>query len=114
MKIIKKKVKLNTKDYYKTHLMIINSLLPVKMTVKEIEIVAEFMQIDSLIRFTSKGKKIVKKNLNLSDGGLSNHIKKLREKKIIIKLEGEDILLSMLFPEEDEQFYNFIIVNDGF
>lgn len=112
MKVIKKTLSLPENEYYKIHLELVNTCLPVRMSKRELEVISVFMRINSLIRFESKGKKIVKKELNLSDGSLGNHLRSLRDKGFILNVEGEEIILPILFPEGNEQVYNFIIKNN--
>jgi len=96
-------------EYYRTHLGIINNFIPVKMTNREIDVLAAFMVVDNLIRFETKGKRLVKSALGLSNGSLGNHLKRLRDKKFIIKLDNSEIIPNIFFPESDIQYYNFLI-----
>lgn len=115
MEIISKTVSgLSELDYFTLHLQLINPLLrPVHLTSKEIEVLAAFMSFKNPIggdRFGTSYRGEVKKQLGLSSGGLSNHIRSLSEKGAIYK--GEDDLLQIrtfLFPEEQVQKYNFKI-----
>lgn len=112
MKVIKKAVSLASFEYYLLHLNIINNFLPIKISVKEMEILACYMMIDELIRFEPKGRRLVKEKLNLSDGGLSNHMRSIKNKGLIINLEGEDIIIPILFPDLVSQYYQFKITNN--
>lgn len=118
MKEIKKQLKLDNDEYYETHLSLVNCLLPeaVKMTPKEICVMARFMSLKGDIaiqRFGPTAKKIVKENLKLSAAGLSNYMSSLTIKGLLIK-KGDLIEISpILFPEPDEQIYMFKLVNFG-
>ena len=93
MKIVQKTIRLSKEDYYKIHLNIINTLLPEqsRMVNKEIGVLATFMSLDKSIieedMFNTLARKQVKAKLNLSAGGLGNHLKSLIEKKHLSKNE---------------------------
>ena len=114
MEVIKKALDLQEDKYYITHLSIINPMLPVHLTPKEIEVLAAFMtlkgDIANVDRFATSCRKIVKSRLELSDGGLGNYIKSLKEKGFI-RVSEEEILYipKFLFAEEKEQGYMFKI-----
>lgn len=112
MQPIQKILKLNKNSYYETHLSIINTLLPVKMTPKEIEVLARFMALEGDIakqRFGASAKKIVKEQLELSSAGLSNYMISLNDKGFINKETME--ILPILIPDNEEQVYMFKLVN---
>lgn len=119
MKIIARELKtLSEEEYYKKHLQIINPLLPKQLTQKELEVLAGFMALDGDIvkkdRFGTTARKIIKDRLSLSDGGLGNYLKALKEKSFIFKNEFNVLeAQSMLFPEKDWQGYQFKIVKNG-
>ena len=111
MQIIKKQLNLSPFDYYSTHLKIINPLLPVNLTTKEIELLANFMMLTGSIseeRFGPTGKKIIMSKMNISSAGISNYLRSLKQKGFII---GNDIL-SILYPEERQQGYNFKLIKN--
>lgn len=105
---------LSEDEYYIKHLQIINQFLPVYMTQKEIEVLGSFMALDGDIveedRFGTTARKIIKKKLKLSDGGLGNYLKALKEKELIIKNEKNVLeARAMLFPSSMSQGYKFKI-----
>lgn len=113
MKIIKT-LKLSKDDFYKKHLYIINHILPVQMTNKEIEVLACFMSLEGDIvneMFGVSARKIVKDRLELSSGGLCNYLNQLKTKKfIVVRVVNDKELLSILpilIPSNDVQEYNF-------
>ena len=111
MEVIKKKLRVGNDDYYKTHLGIVNALLPVKMTTKEIEVVAAFMALDASVveddRFNTLARKKVKDKLKLSPGGLSNYLKALIEKGLLNKssVTGKITIHEALIAEDEKQGY---------
>lgn len=114
MNVIKKQINLTGEDYYIKHLSIINSMLPVQMTTKELEVLGTFMSLEGDIadrdRFGTTCRKIVKEKLNLSDGGLSNHLKSLKEKSFIYSIgDNKMAILDVLLADESQQGYMFKI-----
>lgn len=117
MRIIKKLLKLGRLDYYKKHLFIINYILPVQMTPKEIEVLAAFMSLEGDIvkdSFGSSGRKIVMDKLNIQPGGLGNYLSQLKDKGFIIENKDtkELSILPILIPNNKEQIYQFKLVQD--
>lgn len=117
MEIKKKLLRLPKIEYYKTHLSIVNCVLPVKMTPKELEILATFLSLEGDIaryRFGPSAKKIVMKELNLKPAGLSNHMSSLLEKGFLKKVGDIVEILPILIPNKEEQQYLFKIVNTDY
>ena len=117
MGVIKRIMNVERKDYFVVHLSIINPLLPVRMTPKEIEVLGTFMSLMGDIaeadRFGTTGKKIVKEKLSLSDGGLGNYLKTLKEKGFIYyNEEGKLSILEVLQADEGSQGYMFKIIEE--
>jgi len=109
--IIKKTLKLSTLEYYDKHLNVINPFLPVKLTGKEIEVLSHLMSFTGTIsedRFGTTARNIVKKRLNISNAGISNYISSLKKKGFI---NDKNEILSILFPNDKEQSYQFTLLN---
>lgn len=113
MERLVKILKLNNDDYFIQHLAIVNSVLPVKLTPKEIEVLGTFMSFTGELgerRFEATARKIVMDKLGLSPGGLSNYLKSLKDKGFVKNNE----ILDILFPEKEEQIIVFKLINkDG-
>lgn len=108
--IIRKVRKLPTLEYYITHLQIINPILPVNLTPKEIELLANFMSFNGDIsndRFGTTARGLVKGKMNITTAGVSNYLRSLKNKGFIIS----DKILPILFPDKDEQAYQFKLIN---
>lgn len=109
MKIIKA-LQLSKEQYYRTHLLIINNLLPVQMTPKEAEVLAAFMSLEGDIKkdpFGTSGRKLVKDIVGVSSGGLGNYLDQLK-KKGFIRGENKNLkILPILIPESITQLYQF-------
>lgn len=116
MKIIKA-LQLSKKQYYKTHLLIINNLLPVQMTPREAEILAAFMSLEGDIKrdpFGTSGRKLVREIVGVSAGGLGNYLDQLKKKGFIRGANRDLKILPILIPENKIQLYQFKLeVTDG-
>lgn len=116
MSVIQKSLKLNVKEYYTTHLNIINSIFPKRLTDKEIEILSEFMSLDISITgvdmFNTYARKIIKENLKMSSGSLSNHLKSMLDKDFLTKdkITNRISVREFLLPNENWQGYQFKII----
>lgn len=113
---IKKTLELNNQEYFEKHLEIINAVLPEQMTPKEIEVLASFMALEGEIaeedRFGTYCRKKVKAIKNLSNGGLANYLRILREKGFIVVNEAGQYEIQMfLYPQGALQQYEFKIIN---
>lgn len=107
-----KVLKLSEIDYFTKHLEIINSMLPVKLTPKEIEVLGNFMSLTGDIaddRFGTSGRKIIKTRMDLKDGGLGNYIKSLKDKGFIVTKDDTLDTLPFLKIDGDTQIYMFKI-----
>ena len=114
MKIISKSISLDSYNYHKKHLYIINPMLPIQMTDKEIEVLSAFMSLSGDLSkdpFSTTGRKIVKDKLSLSFGGLGNYLRGLKNKGFIIEKDKLEIL-PVLIPEPKVQYYNFKLLKD--
>lgn len=115
MKVIRKSLSdLSEKDYYNKHLQIINQILPVQMTNKEVEVLASFMSLGGDIikkdRLGTTARKIVMNQLSISPGGLGNYLKSLKNKGFIFYNDFNVLVIKeILFPEKERQGYQFKI-----
>lgn len=108
-----KVLKLDEVDYYVKHFEIVNAVLPVKMTQKEIEVLGNFLSLKGDLvdvdRFGTTARKIVKERMGLQDGGLGNYIKSLKDKGFIKEIEGKLDILPFLKVNDKSQIYMFKI-----
>lgn len=114
MEVIRKLLKLPPDVYYETHLSIVNSILPVKMTPMETKVLAAFMSLEGDIaqyRFGPSARKVVMKKLIQSPAGLSNYINSLLDKGFLIKRGDAINIIPLLIPEAELQQYQFVLVN---
>lgn len=119
MRVIQKELRLQNLNYYLTHLNIINSLLTIKLTDKEVEILAEFMSLDKKLTeadmFNTLTRKLVKENLKgMSSGSLSNHLKSMIDKGFLVKDEitKKITIKNFLLPENDWQGYQLKLIKE--
>ena len=114
MEVIRKALTLTREQYFITHLNIINPMLPKQLTPKEAEVLGTFMGLEGdtveYDRFGTSSRKVVKSRLNISDGGLGNYIKSLKEKGfIIVNSKGNMEIPKVLFASFPVQGYMFKI-----
>lgn len=110
MEIIKKTIKLNKEDFYKKHLSIINPVLPIQLTQKEIEVLAAFMLASKRFKdpFGKEGRKLVKNIVEISTGGLGNYLDQLKSKGFLLLNSNKEIeILPILKPKNEIQIYQF-------
>lgn len=116
MTIKKTLIKTDELKYYENHLYIINSVLPVKLTNKEIEILSNIMNMKGDVNNNVLGsamRAILKDKLGLSSSSLSSYIKQLTSKGFISVINNKIEILKLLIPDNDEQEYNFKLINNG-
>ena len=115
MKIIQRSLELESDQFYEQHLSIINTVLPSKLTNKEIKVLATFMSADQKLtiedRFNSIVRKGVMKKLGLSPGGLGNYLNSMIKKGFLNKSEitNKITVKEFLMPEKVVQGYQFKI-----
>lgn len=103
---IKHKMLLQGRKYYVQHLYIISSVLPVKLTTKEINVLSLFMNKGD---FSKSTRKELKKELNLSASSLSNYLKILTDKRYIKNNNGVYELNDLIKVKNGRIDYNFIL-----
>ena len=118
MKIIQQVYKVDNDKYYELHLNIINAILPVKLTDKELEVLASFMALDEVLTkddyFNPVARKKVREKTGVSPGGLSNHLKSMIKKGFLVKndITKKITIKEFLLPEEKVQGYQFKIMKN--
>ena len=117
MKTLGKTLQLEKEAYYLKNLEIMNTVLPTKLSEKEMEILALFMTYENNIngdRFSTIIRKEVMKKLKLSPGGLGNHLASLINKGLVVKtLENRLEIKPFLFPNPNSQDYHFRLINNA-
>ncbi len=119
MKIIQQSFKVNSDDYCKLHLSIINTILPVKLSEKEIEVLSSFMALPNDVviddYFNPVARKRVMDKCGLKHGGLSNHIKNMINKGFLSRndITKRIYIKDFLLPEEEIQGYQIKLIKDN-
>ena len=87
-KRVKKEV-IDRKDFYPKYLKLINVILPVPLTTREIEVLSAFMELKGDIateRFGTQARKIVRERFNFKKhSNIDNYIKYFKNKGVVIK-----------------------------
>lgn len=109
----------NSVQFYISHASIINSVIEnveKKLSNKEIEVIANFMALDTQITLgdilNNKARKIVKEALKMSSASLSNHVKSLISKGVIIKdeeTERHSFAAPYKVGKEDTHHYEILL-----
>lgn len=115
---IQRLLKLDRMGYHVKHLTILNTILPMHLTEKEVEVLAAFMSLDSAIikkdMFNTVARKEVREKLQQSPGGLGNHLKSMIAKGVIDKDEITKQLTvkEFLIPNPGVQYYKIKLENN--
>jgi hypothetical protein len=114
---VRKSLTLSTREYYMTHLLIINTIIPpiLRITHKEIEVLAAFLTVPPDVRFTSLGRKLVRDALSLSPSSISNYMKALITKKFILTSPQDESIPIGVAPNilpNPTQEYHIRIIHD--
>lgn len=103
--LLKKSLNLNKLQFYIKHISIVNVLfLPdaMKLSTKEIEVIASFIKqgegLDSEYMFSTLNRDKVMKEVKVSHGGLSNYLRQLKEKKIILETDKGLFIPKIFYP----------------
>lgn len=118
MGIIQRELRLDKNQYNIKHLQMVNTILNADLTDKEIEVLAVFMSLDKMITeddmFNTIARKKVMDKLNLSPGGLGNHLRSMIDKNALDKNEiSKRIRIKpFLFPDKKVQGYQIKIVDN--
>ncbi len=114
--VIQETIRLGGIEYNKKHLEIISALLPTNLTPTEMEVLASFMALDKSLTedsmFNTVARKRVMLKMNLSAGGLSNHLKSMINKKVLDKddITKKITMKKFLFPDSKMQGYQIKII----
>ncbi len=102
-------------DYYKAHLEVINPLLPIGLTNKEIDVLSFLMKFNSELKGKLDGleedvyRLYLRKELGMTSAALYNHIDRLVAKGAI---EDRDTgaINSILLPNDNSEEYYIKII----
>ena len=110
---ISKTLELEKYDFYLTHLDIINTFLPIKLSQKEIEVLAGFLLVEESTSdiFSTSNRELVRELADIkSPGGLGNHLRELKRKGFIVTKDSKDIIIPIVKTQsKGEQEYRFKI-----
>lgn len=112
--MIRKKLALKGHEYYKTHLNLVNAVLPIKMSNREIGILAEFLRVGG---FTTEHRAKVRETLGISPSNLSNYMRSLCKKGFLISFLDEENrrqykIHDIVKLENGKQDYQFLLLNE--
>ncbi len=115
MKTLKKTIKVKDEvEYMIQHLKIINAFLPNPLKSKELEVLSYLMAVpvqDDRYRFSTVSYKAIREKMGLTPSGLSNYLKDLKKKRmIVIDEEGYKRIPIQFYPNPTTQEYLIKIV----
>ena len=110
MQVLKKTVKVSGLEFYKKHLEILNCVLPIVMTSKEIMVLASIMYVQNTFdSILVDWKKEVCKILSIEKNVLNYSIRNLVKKGFLIRVGDKIEIFSKLVIGGGEQVYYFKI-----
>lgn len=118
MEILTKKQLLSSSRYYETHMKIVNIVLQLNLEPKELQVLAAFMSLDKKILegdvINSFSRKKVREQLEMSPASVTNHLRSLISKGMIIKddFSGRYYFNEAIIAEDNKQKYNIILMKD--
>lgn len=115
--VLKKTLKLNKLQYYIKHISIINAVFipdDLKLSLKEIEVISCFLRhtegLDPSLTLSTEIREKVMNDMNISHGGLSNYLRQLRMKNVLIN----DRFHKVLYPIDlNEQEFHLKLLPNG-
>jgi len=117
--VLKKTLTLSTYNYFRTHLKMLAIIFPsLQMTDGETNVLAGFMEIEDkvLYGFSTEARQVVKNKLGLGAAGLSNYLRQLKDKKLIVNVIVDNkvklVIRKELYPNKDKQAYLFKLSNN--
>lgn len=114
MKVIEKDFELDSLSYFKAHLGILNALLPIHITHREVEILSHFWSLPVEVRspnmFCTEARREVSKVLGLNGGSMSNHLKNMRKKGLLLRDGDYFVIAPALLPSDSVQSYRLKLV----
>lgn len=110
MKKVSKTISLDSSNYYRVHLELINPILPVRLSDRELLVLSCMMGVGDC--FSKEGRKKVREKMGLSFGSLTNYIRQLKDKGFILGEDGDYRINGLIVPNGDSQEYYFKIVRN--
>jgi len=112
-------------DFFPKYLKLVNVILPKPLTLKEIEVLSEFMKLKGDIvsedRFGTQARKLVREKFGFkSSSNLDNYIKYLKNKGVLVYAEEDSKKLiinkRIAIPQDEDTIeltFKFHIDDDG-
>ena len=112
-KVIQHVFRLSGEDYHKKFLEVVNSILPLKLTSMEINVLSYCLENSKEGSFTSEIKDGLKEVYSFTSASLSGHLKRLSDKYVLFKVGDTYHIKSFLIPNESFQGFQIKIENEG-
>ena len=108
MKPLQKTLNLESTDYYKVHVGLVNILSNSDLTSREVDLLAFFVKHGGI---NSRTRILAGELMGMSPSNISNYLKTLKERNVIIKDKGYKIRAAF-YPSTTEQTYLITLVKD--
>lgn len=105
MKPLQKTLNVETIQYYRTHVALVNVLSGSNLTDREIDLLAFFVQNGGI---NSESRNQAEETLGFSQSNISNYLRTLKEKGVVIK-KGKYMIAASFYPSPDKQHYTIIL-----
>jgi|TARA_Y100000310_G_scaffold340276_1_gene435454 SOS-response transcriptional repressor LexA len=116
-----KKETIKRKAFYPKYLKLVNVILPKPLTLREIDILSAFMELNGDIaseRFGTQARRLIKERFKFnSPSNIDNYIKYFKDKGVIIKDKTNKLILNprINIPEGEKELeltFRYIFKND--
>lgn len=118
MKVIQKQIKKDSFNYFLVHMKLINIFMESLLSEKEMEVLAATLSLDQKIigvePYNPFARKKIRERLKMSPAGLSNHIRSLIDKGVLVKDEitNRINIRDFIIPNPEWQGYQFKVIKE--
>ena len=104
-----KKETIKRKEFYPKYLKLVNVILPKPLTLREIDVLSAFMELNGDIaseRFGTQARRLIRERFKFnSPSNIDNYIKYFKDKGVVIKDKTNKLILNprINIPEEEKE-----------
>ena len=106
MRPLHKTLNLDSKEYHLLHSRIVNCLSNDLLSSKELELVSEFVRLGGI---NTENRGTIGENLNISASNMSNYVRSLRKKGVVIKQGSKFMIKNVFYPSTKTQTYQITL-----
>lgn len=118
MRVIQKQIKKDSFNYFLVHMKLVNIFMDSLISEKEMEVLAATLSLDQKIigvePYNPFARKKIREKLKISSAGLSNHLRSLIDKGILVKDEVTNRIniREFIIPSPEWQGYQFKVIRE--